>query len=41
MNMFFEFITMILNNFLFKVDLNKFPKNVQLEFIYFIGCLNK
>jgi hypothetical protein len=39
--MFFEFIIMILNNCMFKVDLNKFPKNIQVQFIYFTGCLSK
>ncbi len=39
--MFFDFITMILNNCMFRIDLNKFPKNVQVEFIYFTSCPNR
>jgi hypothetical protein len=39
--MFFEFITIILNHCMFKVDLDKFPKHVQVEFIYFTSFLNK
>jgi hypothetical protein len=34
--MFFEFMLMILNNHMFKVDLTKFPKRVQVDFLYFI-----
>jgi len=34
--MFFEFMPMILNNHMFKVDLTRFPKNVQVDFLYLI-----
>ncbi len=38
MNMFFEFVPMVLKNHMFKVN---FSKNVQVEFVYFITCPNK
>jgi len=38
MNMFFEFVAMVLKNHTFKVN---FSRNVQVEFVYFISCPNK
>jgi hypothetical protein len=32
---------MILKNHMFKVDLNRFPKTVQVKFVYFTSCPNK
>jgi hypothetical protein len=32
---------MILKNHMFKVDLNRFPKNVQVKFVYFTNFPNK
>jgi hypothetical protein len=32
---------MILNNYMFKINLSRFPKNVQVNFVDFACCLNK
>jgi hypothetical protein len=38
MNIFFEFMSMILKNHIFKVDLNRFLKNESIIFFNFLGC---
>jgi hypothetical protein len=32
---------MILNNHKFKINLNRSPKNLQVEFVYFVSYFNK
>jgi hypothetical protein len=41
MNIFFEFMSMVLKNHMFKVDLSRFLKNASRVFFYFMGCPKK
>jgi hypothetical protein len=41
MDMFFEFMPMILKNYMFKINLSRFSKNIQVKFVYFAHRLNK
>jgi hypothetical protein len=41
MNIFFEFMSMILKNHLFKVDLSRFLKNENRMSFYFSSCPKK
>jgi len=41
MNIFFEFMSMILKDHMFKIDLSRFPKVASRIFFYFLRCPKK
>jgi hypothetical protein len=41
MNMFFEFMSMILNNHMFKIDFSKMRVLILILIFYFVNCPKK
>jgi len=41
MNIFFEFMSMVLKNHMFDVDLSRFLKNANIYIFYLMGCPKK